>query len=161
MISTRAWKLGVEILAGPIVKLVNLSLSSGKVPWLFKRALVHPIHKGSGKDPRDPNSYRPISIILALSKVLETTVKDAILEWLDKHHYLPESQAGFHPKRSVAMALSCAQADWVAAKSRNEAVVALAFDLSAAFDTVDIEPLTQNLRLLVFMEFLHSGCKTI
>ena len=99
--------------------------------------------------------------MIVISKCLEITVKDALLEWLEKHNYLPESQTGFRPKRSVAMALSCAQADWVAAKSRNEAVVVLAFDLSAAFDTVDIEPLTQNLRLLVFMEFLHSGCKTI
>ena len=56
-IPTAALKLGVEILAGPVAKLVNLSLSTGKVPKMFKSALVHPVYKGSGKDPRSPGSY--------------------------------------------------------------------------------------------------------
>ena len=34
------------------------------------------------------------------------------------------------------MALACAQNDWVEAKSRGDAVGVMAFDLSAAFDTV-------------------------
>ena len=50
-IPTAAWKLGVEILAGPVAKLINLSLSTGRVPRLFKSALVHPVYKGGGKDP--------------------------------------------------------------------------------------------------------------
>ena len=41
-IPTAAWKLGIEILAAPIAKLINLSLSKGIVPKLFKSALVHP-----------------------------------------------------------------------------------------------------------------------
>ena len=101
MIPTRAWKLGVEILAAPITKLINLSLSSGKVPKLFKSALVHPVHKGSGKDPRQPSSYRPISILCSLSKVLETVVRDSLLEWLEAHNYLPDAQNGFRQRRSV------------------------------------------------------------
>ena len=43
------------------------------------------------------------------------------------------------------MALSCSQADWVAAKNRGEAVAIIAYDLSAAFDTIAIGPLTQKL----------------
>ena len=34
------------------------------------------------------------------------------------------------------MALTCAQADWAAAKNRGKAVAILAYDLSAAFDTI-------------------------
>ena len=44
------------------------------------------------------------------------------------------------------MALSCAQAEWVAAKNRNEYVAILGFDLSAAFDTISIGPLSQKLK---------------
>ena len=47
---------------------------------------------------------------------------------------------------TVAMALSCAQAEWVAAKNRNEYVAILGFDLSAAFDTISIGPLSQKLK---------------
>ena len=46
---------------------------------------------------------------------------------------------------NVAMALSCAQAEWVEAKNRNEYVAILGFDFSAAFDTISIGPLSQKL----------------
>ena len=83
--------MGVEILAGPVARLVNLSLSTGKVPKLFKSAKVHPVYKGAEKNPRSPGSYRPISILPAISKILETVVRDSLLKWLDVHYFLPES----------------------------------------------------------------------
>ena len=145
-IPTDVWKKGVVVLAGPIAQLCNLSLSTGVFPDLFKEALVHPVHKGGGKDHREPGSYRPISILPALSKVLEVVVRDALMEWLDLRGVLPDSQFGFLPGRSVAMALACAQADWAAAKARGEVVGVMAFDLSAAFDTIDKEHLIEKLK---------------
>ena len=44
------------------------------------------------------------------------------------------------------MALACAQADWAAAKARGEFVGVMAFDLSAAFDTIDMELLIKKLK---------------
>ena len=109
-IPTAVWKLGIEM-ASPVARLVHLSLSTGKVPKIFKSALVHPVYKGDDKDPRSPGSYRPISILPALSKILETVVGNSLLEWLEQHKYLPEAQSGFGPKRSVAKSLASAQAD--------------------------------------------------
>jgi hypothetical protein len=74
-IPTSVLKKGVEVLAGPISHLVNRSLAKGRVPAAFKIGLVHPIHKGKGKPREDPGSYRPVSILPAMSKVLETIVK--------------------------------------------------------------------------------------
>ena len=145
-IPTAVWKKGVAVLAGPIARLCNISLSTGVFPDLFKQALVHPVHKGSGKDHREPGSYRPISILPALSKILEIVVRDALYEHLDRRGFLPDSQFGFRPDRSVAMALACAQADWAAAKARGEVVGVMAFDLSAAFDTIDVVHLMEKLK---------------
>ena len=100
-IPTAAWKLGVEILAGPVAKLINLSLSTGKVPKMFKSALVHPVYKGNQKNLQSLGSYRPISILPALSKILETAVKESLLEWLEHHNFLLEAQSGFRTKWSV------------------------------------------------------------
>ena len=72
-------------------------------------------------------------------------VRDSLLDWLEQHNLLPDSQWGFRPRRSVAKALICSQADWVAAKSHGEAVPIIAYDLSAAFDTIAIGPLTKRL----------------
>ena len=144
-LQTDVWKKGLVVLASPIARLCNLSLSTGIFPDIFKQALVHPVHKGDGKDPREPGSYRPISILPALSKVLEVIVRDALFDWLERRGVLPESQYGFFPGRSVAMALAIAQADWAAAKARGEVVGVMAFDLSSAFDTIDAEPLLKKL----------------
>ena len=59
-----------------------------------------------------------------------------LLNYLMEHEILPESQFGFLPGRSVPMALDYAQTDRVEAKSSSDAMGVLAFDLSAAFDTV-------------------------
>ena len=82
----------------------------------------------------------------ALSKILEIVVRDALYEYLDLKGVLPDSQFGFRPGMSVAMALACAQADWAAAKARGEIVGVMAFDLSAAFDTIDVVHLIEKLK---------------
>ena len=145
-IPTEVWKKGVTVLAGPIARICNLSLSTGIFPNIFRQAIIQPVFKGHGKDPRHPGSYRPISILPSLSKILETAVRDALLEWLKSQGYIPESQFGFLPDRSVTMALACAQTDWIKAKSNGESVGVLCFDLSSAFDTVATPTLLAKLK---------------
>ena len=120
-----AWKLGVEILAAPVAKFINISLSTGIVPKIFKEALIHPVYKAGNKDPHSPASYRPIAILSSLSKILEVVVRDGLLQWLKEKELLLESQYGFRPKLSAAIGLACSQADWTAAKNKGEAVAIL------------------------------------
>ena len=77
---------------------------------------------------------------------METAVRDSVLEWLDQQNFLPDSQFGFRPGCSVAMALACAQSDWIEAKSKGEFVGILAFDLTAAFDTIGHHVLIDRLK---------------
>ena len=144
-IQVEVWKKGVVVLAGPIAQICNLSLKSGVFPDIFKHSIIHPVFKGHGKDPRDPGSYRPISILPALSKILEIVVRDALLDWLKLQDFIPESQFGFLPGRSVTAALASAQSEWVKAKSKGDTVGVMAFDLSSAFDTVSCNKLLAKL----------------
>ena len=59
---------------------------------------------------------------------------------------MPDSQYGFLPGRSVTMGLICSQTDWVSAKSKGNFVGVLAFDLSAAFDTINSTKLIKKLQ---------------
>ena len=52
-------------------------------------------------------------------------------------NFLPDTQYGFQPGKSVAMALTVAQTDWINSKARGELVGIMAFDLSAAFDMLE------------------------
>ena len=139
------WKKGVISLAGPIARLCNLSISSGIVPDMFKKAIVHPVYKGQGKNPRDPGSYRPIAILPAISKILEMVVREELLEWFKHSNFLPESQFRFLPGKSVDMALIIAQNDLIKAKNEGFVVGAMAFDLSAAFDVLEHSNLLNKL----------------
>ena len=53
-----------------LLGLINRSWRWGTVPTAWKHSLVIPILK-SGKSPSDPNSYRPVSLISIISKVME------------------------------------------------------------------------------------------
>jgi hypothetical protein len=105
-------------------------------------------YKGKGKPREDPASYRPVSILLALSKVMETHVKEDLEDHLRKVNGLPGSQYGFRPKRSCTSALAHAQVGWLSGAAKGQVVGLMAFDLSAAFDTVAAEQLTPTLQAL-------------
>jgi hypothetical protein len=139
-IPTSLLKKGVEVLAGPISHLVNRSMAEGRVPANFKIGWVHPIHKGKGKPRKDPALYRPVSILSALSKVMETHVKENLKD--------PGSQYGFRPKRSCTSALAQVQAGWLSGAAKGQVVGLMAFNLSATFNTVAAEQLAPTLQAL-------------
>ncbi|QQP38982.1 Uncharacterized protein FKW44_019723, partial [Caligus rogercresseyi] len=141
-------KKGIEVLAGPISHLVNRSLASGTVPTALKLSNVLPIYKGKGKSAADPASYRPVCILPALSKILETVVKTDFEIHLAKTEALPNTQFGFRRGRSTTTALATAHAKWLKAEQRGKVVGVLGFDLSAAFDTVDQLQLLPKLKKL-------------
>jgi hypothetical protein len=147
-IPTSVLKKVVEVLAGPVSHLINRSLAEGKVPAHFKIGRVHPIHKGKGKPRKDPASYRPVSILPALSKVMETHVKENLKDHLSKVNGLPGSQCGFRPKRSCTSALAHAQAGWLSGAAKGQVIGLMAFDLRTAFDTVSAEQLSPTLQAL-------------
>ncbi len=135
-------KMGVDVLADPIAHLVATSLASGIVPDGFKMANVTPVHKRK-KPTNNASSYRPVSILPALSKVLERVVHLQFLQHLEKH--LPNSQHGFRPKRSTVGAIISSHGQWMKAKSAGLVIGIAAYDLSSAFDTLDHSRLVQKL----------------
>ena len=162
-------KKGVEELAAPIAHLINCSLSSGVVPAAFKAAVVVPFFKGKGKCTTDPASYRPVSILPAMSKVLETIVKSDLERHLARTDALPNAQFGFRPGRSPTAALAMAQADWIKGRQKGQVVGVLGFDLSAAFDTINVDQLLPKLEaigisgmaLRWFHSYLTGGCQCV
>lgn len=97
-ISTSFLKPMSDVIAQPISLLLRKSLDEGSVPLDWRTANITPIYiKGSRKEPAN---YRPISLTSHISKVMESVVRDAMMEHLNKHQLLRNSQHGFRSKRS-------------------------------------------------------------
>ena len=71
------------VLAPFLVRLFNSSLSTGHVPSSFKIAQVWPMIKKATLDPHQPSSYRPISNLSVISKLLERLVLRRLVNYLN------------------------------------------------------------------------------
>ncbi len=130
------------IIAAPISHLVRRSFESAIVPSGFKKASVLPLHK-KNKPPHLPSSYRPVSILVAMSKIMERVVLQQVSPHLA--NLLPPTQFGFRPKRSTAAAIAYAHGSWAGARARGLHVAVAGYDLSSAFDTIDVDMLSTKL----------------
>ena len=68
----RFLKDGANILAKPIAKICNISISSGLFPSDCKIAKLKPLYKKGSKT--NPENFRPISLLPLISKVTERIV---------------------------------------------------------------------------------------
>jgi hypothetical protein len=134
-----------ETIAPFITKLVNLSLSSGIVPSIFKRASIIPLLKKSGLDASDTKNYRPISNLSVLSKLLERVVAQQLVTYLNTNNLFPDRQSAYRKYHSTETALAQVLSDIFSAIDSGNLALLSMLDMSAAFDTVDHQILLRRL----------------
>ena len=76
---TRLLKDNIDILAPFLCRLFCWSLENGDVPTTLKSAFITPIVKKAGLDTADLKSYRPISNLSVVSKLLERLVSKQLM----------------------------------------------------------------------------------
>ena len=74
----------------PLTHIVNLSLRTGVVPSLCKKARVTPVLKAGDKD--NPNNYRPISILPFIGKLIEYFVCKQLTNYMEEHRLFTRQQ---------------------------------------------------------------------
>ena len=143
---TSLLKENVDILAPFLVELFNRCLSTGSVPSLFKSAFVTPLIKKSNLDPADARSYRPISNLSVLSKLLERLVARQFIDYLNVSGLLPELQSAYRAFHSTETAVLKVLADILREVDAGNLVILALLDLSTDFDTVDHAMLLERLK---------------
>ena len=83
----------VEQISTPLTKVFNLSLEKGIVPSEWKEANITLLFKKGSKNK--PENYRPVSLTSVVCKLLETLIRDHMVEFLVKHKLINTSQHGF------------------------------------------------------------------
>ena len=128
-----------------LAKLVNASLHSAIFPTSMKHALVTPIVKKHGLDPCILSSYRPISNLPFISKLLERVVTHQLTTYLNTNHLLPPHQSAYRQHHSTETALLKICSDALLAADRGMVTLVVLLDLSAAFDTVNYKTLLDTM----------------
>ena len=71
-ITPKILKLSSDVIAHPLLQIINISIHTGTFPDNLKLGKILPIFKGGAKS--DPSNYRPISIFSVISKIIEKHV---------------------------------------------------------------------------------------
>ena len=143
-----SWLKGnVDLLAPFLVELFNQSLSMGYVLTAFREAYITPILKKADLDLVDVKSYRPISNLSVLSKLLERLVARQLLDYLNTERLLPELQSAYRAFHSTEAAVLKVMGDILSALDRGDIAFLTFLDLSAAFDTVDHATLLKRMEI--------------
>jgi len=100
-IPTSLLKGCADVIAPFLVELYNKSLQTGSVPASFKTAYITPLLKKSDLDSADVRSYRPISNLSVLSKLLERLVAQQLLDHLAVTKLLSELQSAYRAHYST------------------------------------------------------------
>jgi ribonuclease HI len=84
-----------------LLRVMNLSWKLGHTPRAWREAEIVAIAK-PGKPLDRPESYRPISLLQCVSKLMERMVAARVAHFLEGHHLFSPNQAGFRRKHSTA-----------------------------------------------------------
>ena len=143
-------KDGAEVLALPLCNLVNLSIKQSLFPDQCKIAKLKPLFKKGSKS--DPTNYRPISLLPAVSKVIEKTIQIQTQEYLDKNDLLYKYQSGFRANFSTDSCLAQLTDFMLRRMDKGFYTEMVLVDLQKAFDTLDYTVLLQKMECMGFKE---------
>ena len=115
------------------------------LPESQRTAIVVPRLKGSGLDPADVKSHRPISNLSFMSKVIERVIFRQLVVYLDSNNLVPKYQSGFRKHHSTESATLRVLSDIYSAIDNGRIALLALLDISAAFDTVDHDILMHRL----------------
>jgi hypothetical protein len=115
--------------------IICMCLKLSYFPEKWKEAKVVAIHK-PGKDPTKSSSYRPISLLSSISKLLEKTYLYQINIHLENNNILPDEQYGFRAFRSTTHQLAKSTTHIKKKLSQKASTGMVLLDVEKAFDRV-------------------------
>ena len=126
-------ELAIE-LSVPLSIVFRKSLDEGCLPQAWKDAHVTPLFKKGKKS--SPGNYRPVSLTSIICKLMESLVRDRVVQHMVDNNLHTDYQHGFINGRSCATNLLAVLDAWSEAIDIGVPVDAIYLDFAKAFDTV-------------------------
>ena len=118
-----------------VTKLINKSLAEGAFSKHWKTAIIHPLLKKPGTE-LIASSYRPVSNLPFLSKVVEKIVLTRFNKHCDNYQLMPGYQSAYRKNFSCKTAIIKITNDILWLMESKKITSLTCIDLSTAFDTV-------------------------
>lgn len=121
-------------LSSPLAFVFNECMNHGYLPTVWLQAFITPIFKKG--DSTDPNNYHPIALTCTLCKIMETIVKDQVLDFLLNKKFISKHQHGFMSHHSTTTNLLECTHDWIVGLSNGNNIDVIYIDFTKAFDSI-------------------------
>ncbi len=93
-----------KAISTPLEIIFNKSLETGTIPDDWKSAKISAIYKNKGSK-KTAGNFRPISLTSVVCKVLETIIRNHIMDFMSRNKLFSSKQFGFLPGRSSTLQL--------------------------------------------------------
>ena len=127
-------KLSSNVTIPYLTQIINKSFEEGIFPDDLKKTKVIPLHKDGSK--LDENNYRPISLLIVWSKIIERALFIRMYAYMEYHNLLFNRQFGFRTKHSTIDAL-VELVEKIRLNCQNVKAISFFLDLKKAFDTIE------------------------
>ena len=134
----------IEVISSPLATVMRKTLEEGVVPEDWRTANVSPIYKKGAK--HSPGNYRPVSLMSVCCKMMESILKDDIVEHLARHKIINASQHDFMGGKSCTSNLLHFLEKVTAAVDSGVPVDVVYLDFAKVFDKVPVEWLLKKVR---------------
>lgn len=154
-----------EVLRNPVCvdllhEIISYCFNTGTVPRDWNTGVIKPIPKADGRDPRDPLSYRGITLISVPCKIYADILNLRLSKWIEDNYCLVEEQNGFRRNRSCMEHIYTLYTVINKRKLSKLPTYACFVDAKKAFDTVNRDCLWYKLTALgingKIFEAIHS-----
>ena len=133
-IHPRILKETADSISSSLCTLFNLSLNQGIIPNDWQCSIVTAIHKKGNKSLT--SNYRPISLTCISCKIMESLIRNHIMEYFHTNNLFSSKQFGFIKGRSTVLQLLNLIDSWTSSLENGGQIDVIYTDFEKAFDKV-------------------------